>query len=203
MGQPIDLREAFNGTALRRLERSSRSAPQARRLLVLAHFYDDGSRSGAAPIVDVTLQIVRDWVRRSNARGPDGLLDGQALGRSWILSDAPRRAMVEAVDCGTIPAIHGVVRWRLSDLVQWLHEEFAVSLDETTISRELKELDNETLTARPRHHVQNERAVEAFKKRGFAAEVAKVRADLPQDTPIEIWFQAEAGVCQKNTITRR
>src|SRR3546814_13678284 len=79
-------------------------------------------------------------------------------------SDLQRRALVEAVERGPIPAVHGVVRWRLIDLVQWLHEEFAVSLDETTVGRELKKLGYVKLTARPRHHSQNEHAMEAFKK---------------------------------------
>lgn len=52
--------------------------------------------------------------------------------------DFQRRALVEIVERGPIPAIHGVVRWRLIDLVQWLHDEFAVSLDETTVGRELR-----------------------------------------------------------------
>jgi transposase len=56
------------------------------------------------------------------------------------------------------------VRWRLIDLVRWLHEEFAVSLDETTVGRELKKLGYVKLTARPRHHAQNELAMDAFKK---------------------------------------
>lgn len=33
--------------------------------------------------------------------------------------------------------------------------------------------------------------------------MAKVRADLPKGTPIEIWFQDEARIGQKNKITRR
>tara|TARA_R110000772_G_scaffold146487_5_gene256669 strand:- start:809 stop:934 length:126 start_codon:yes stop_codon:yes gene_type:complete len=39
-----------------------------------------------------------------------------------------------------IPAIHSVLRWCLIDLVKWLHDEFAVSLDKTTVCRELKKL---------------------------------------------------------------
>jgi len=112
----------------------------------------------------VTLQIVRDWAIRFNARGPDGLLDSKAPGKRSILNDVQRRALVETVERGPLPAIHGVVRWRLIDLVQWLYEEFAVSLDETTVSRELKKLGYVKLTARPRHHAQNELAMEAFKK---------------------------------------
>jgi transposase len=99
-----------------------------------------------------------------NAHGPDGLLDGKAPGKPSILDGEQRRALVEAVERGPIPAIDGIVRWRLIDLVQWLHREFAVSLDETTVSRELRRLGYVKLTARPRHHAQNELAMGAFKK---------------------------------------
>lgn len=164
MGSAIGLRKDFDGAALRRLARVSRSANQARRLLALAEIYDGGSRSDAARIGGVGLQIVRDWVVRFNGRGPDGLNDGKAPGPRSKLDDAQRRALIEVVESGPIPAIHGVVRWRLVDLVQWLHYEFAVSLDETTVGRELKKLGYVKLTARPRHHAQNELALEAFKK---------------------------------------
>ncbi len=164
MGSAISLRSDFDGTALRQLARKSKSANQTRRLLALAQIYDGGSRSEAARIGGVTLQIVRDWVLRFNARGPDGLLDGKAPGKPSILTDAQRHALAEIVEHGPVPAIHGVVRWRLIDLVQWLHEEFAVSLDVTTVGRELKRLGYVKLTARPRHHAQNEFALEAFKK---------------------------------------
>ena len=101
---------------------------------------------------------------RFNTLGPAGLFDLKALGPRPRLDDAQRRALVEVVESGPIPAIHGVVRWRLIDLVQWLHYEFAVSLDATTVGRELKKLGYVKHTARPRHHAQNELAMEAFKK---------------------------------------
>lgn len=164
MGAAIGLRDDFDGAALRRLARATKSANQSRRLLALAEIYDGGRRSAAARIGGVGLQIVRDWVVRFNARGPDGLLDGKAPGKPPVLNDVQRQALVEIVERGPIPAIHGVVRWRLIDLVYWLHEEFAVSLDETTVGRELRKLGYVKLTARPRHHAQNELAMEAFKK---------------------------------------
>lgn len=164
MGSVVKLRGDFDGAALRRLARVSKSANQARRLLALAEIADGGKRTRAAHVGGVGLQIVRDWVIRFNARGPDGLLDGKAPGARSRLNDVQRRALVEMVERGPIPAIHGVVRWRLCDLVKWLHEEFAVSLDETTVGRELKRLGYVKLTARPRHHAQNELALEAFKK---------------------------------------
>ena len=90
MGSAIGLRKDFDGAALRRLARVSRNANQARRLLALAEIYDGGSRSDAARIGGVGLQIVRDWVVRFNARGPDGLVDGKAPGPRSKLDDAQR-----------------------------------------------------------------------------------------------------------------
>lgn len=164
MGAAIGLCGDFDGPTLRLLARKTKHANQSRRLLALAEIYDGGSRSEAARIGGVGLQIVRDWVMRFNARGPDGLVDGKAPGKRAKLDDAQRRALVQIVESGPIPAIHGVVRWRLIDLVQWLHEEYAVSLDETTVGRALKKLGYVKLSARPRHHAQNEFAMEAFKK---------------------------------------
>ena len=65
---------------------------------------------------------------------------------------------------GPIPAVHGAVRWRLLDLAQWLWEEFRVSISRQTLSRELRAMGFRKLSARPRHHAQNEHAIAAFKK---------------------------------------
>jgi hypothetical protein len=70
---PIPLRSDFDGAALRRLARQSKDGPQARRLLALAAVYEGATRTEAARIGGVTLQIVRDWVIKFNAQGPDGL----------------------------------------------------------------------------------------------------------------------------------
>ena len=100
---------------------------------------------------------------RFNTRGPDALIDGKAPGQQPRLNDAQRQALAAIVESGPIPAVHGVVRWRLIDLAQWLYAQFAVSLDETTVGRELKRLGYVKLTARPRHHAQDIEALEAFK----------------------------------------
>jgi len=75
-----------------------------------------------------------------------------------------RQALARLVEDEPIPAIHGVVRWRLRDLAQWIWEEFGISLDETTVGRELKALGFVKILARPRHLGQNEFAIEDFKK---------------------------------------
>ncbi len=164
MGSAIALREDFDSTDLRRLARTTKDAGQSRRLLALAEIYDGGRRTGAARIGGVGLQVVRDWVLRFNAGGPGGLIDGKAWGQPPKLNHDQRQALARLVEDGPIPAIHGVVRWRLRDLAQWIWEEFRISLDETTVGRELKALGFVKISARPRHQGQNEFAIEDFKK---------------------------------------
>lgn len=163
MAAAILLRKDYDAKALRAAAKGSRDAGQARRLLALASIYDGGSRSEAAKIGGVTLQTVRDWVLRFNAEGPDGLIDGKAPGAEPKLNDDQRRALKDLVEIGPIPSVHGVVRWRLVDLAQWLNEEYGISLSEPTMSREMRALGFRKLSARKRHYAQDERALEAFK----------------------------------------
>ena len=160
----IALRPDYDAARLRSLAKASRNAGQSRRLLALAEIYDGGSRTKAARVGGVGLQTVRDWVVRFNARGPDGLTDGKAPGNTCKLNDSQRQALVKIVERGPMPAIHGVVRWRLKDLTLWIWEEFQISLSETTLSRELRALGYRKLSARPRHYAQNPAALEDFKK---------------------------------------
>ena len=95
-------------------------------------------RTEAAKIGGVTLQIVRDWVLKFNAHGPDGLIDRKAPGQSPRLNDAQRSALAGIVERSPIPAVHGVVRWRIVDLCPWIFEEFRVVVSKQTLSRELR-----------------------------------------------------------------
>lgn len=164
MSTPIGLRQDYDAAGLRRAAKAAKDAAQGRRLLALAAIYDGGSRTDAARIGSVGLQTIRDWVLAFNAQGPAGLIDGKAPGKASKLNDAQRRALAGIVESGPIAAIHGVVRWRLKDLAWWVHEEFGISLDETTVSRELRKLGFRKLSARPQAHGQNEAVMADFKK---------------------------------------
>jgi transposase len=161
---PLPLRADFDAAALRVAARRSKNAAQARRLLALAAVYEGGRRTEAARIGGVTLQIVRDWVARFNAAGPDGLIDGKAPGQPSRLNDRHRTALAAMIENGPIPAVHGVVRWRIVDLCQWVWQEFQVSIARQTLSRELRKMGYRKLSARPRHHAQGAGAIEDFKK---------------------------------------
>jgi transposase len=160
----IELRTDYNAARLRALAKATRNAGQSRRLLALAEIYEGGTRSKAARVGGVGLQTVRDWVVRFNAHGPEALVDGKAPGNVCKLSAHHREALLALVESGPIPAVHGVVRWRLKDLVQWLWDEFRIAVSETTLGRELRALGYRKLSARPRHHAKSEAAVVVFKR---------------------------------------
>jgi transposase len=161
---PIPLRPDFDAPMVRASARKSKDGAQARRLLALAAIYEGASRTEAARIGGVTMQIVRDWVVKFNANGPPGLIDRKAPGQPSRLNAAHREALVAMIESGPIPGVHGVVRWRLIDLAQWLWDEFTVSISKPTLSRELRALGCRKLSARPRHQGQDPQAIEDFKK---------------------------------------
>ena len=175
MRQPVALRRDYDAPRLHRIARDSEDAGQVRRLLALAVIYDGGSRTEAAEVGGVTLQVVRDWVLRFNEHGPDGLIDRKAPGQPSRLNDDHRAALVAMVENGPIPAVHGVVRWRIIDLCQRLWEEYEVTVSKQMLSRELRALGYRKLSARPRHHAQAAGAIEAFNLPMQAAGVAVPR----------------------------
>ena len=72
------------------------------------------ARTAAAVIGGVTLQVIRDWVLRFNAAGPDGLKTRKAPGQRPKLASRHRAALAAMIENGPIPAVHGVVRWRIT-----------------------------------------------------------------------------------------
>ena len=165
MAAAIGLRDDYDAGALRAAAKRSKDGPQARRQLALAAIYDGATRTEAAKIGGVGLQVVRDWVMKFNADGPEGLIDRKAPGQPPRLNDEHRAALAAILESGPIPAVYGVVRWRIVDLCQWLFEEFRVAVSQQTLSRALRKMGYRKLSARPRHHAQAAGAIEDFKKR--------------------------------------
>ena len=157
-GRPVPLRSDFDAAQLRGLAKRSRDPDQTRRLLALAAIYEGATRTEAARIGGVTLQIVRDWVVKFNAHGPEGLIDRKPPGQPSTAQRRASAALRPRLDEGPIPAVHGVVRWRLVDLIAWLWEEFRISISKQTLSRELRAMGYRKLSARPRHHAKSEAA---------------------------------------------
>ena len=161
MGLAIKLRDDLSSGDVRRIARGSKDAGQVGRLLAIATILDGGSRSEAAKVAGVTLQIIRDWVLRFNEGGPDGLVTRKAPGPTTILGDHHRRA---AIATGPIPAVHGVGRWCIIDLMQWLWDEFEVSISKQALGHELRTMGYRKLSARPRRRGQRTDDIAVFIK---------------------------------------
>ncbi len=89
MAAAIGLRNDYGSGGLQAAARRSKDGPQARRLLALAAVCDGATRTEGAKIGGVGLQVVRDWVVKFNAQGPDGLI---GLGGAGAASAVERRA---------------------------------------------------------------------------------------------------------------
>ena len=202
MGQAIAVRTDFTAGEVRQFAKRARDAAQARRLLAIAAVLDGVSREDAAKIGGMDRQTLRDWVIRFNEQGPDGLINIPSPGVPPKLGKKHSSFLVRLVEEGPIPAVHGVVRWRACDLIMRLHEEFGLSVSDDTIYRALRDLGFSHLSARPKAYKQDPDAMEAFKK-NFAVRMAEVRAKLAPGTPVEVWFQDEMRVGQKNKLTYR
>lgn len=164
MGHPVAVRGDYTSKELRGLAKRSRDADQARRFLSIAAVLDGASRAEAAKIGGMDRQTLRDWVHRFNDQGPDGLINYTAPGPTPKLTRKQKTKLSALVEQGPIPAIHGVVRWRAIDLIQWIYEEFGISVSDSTVYRLLEELGFSHVSARPKAYKQNEEVLDAFKK---------------------------------------
>ena len=77
-----------------------------------------------------------------------------------------------------------------------------MSLTAATVGRELRRMGCMKLSARPRQYAQDEAALATFNKK-FPERLKEIRAILDDGVEVEVWLQDEAGVGQKNQITRR
>ena len=86
-----------------RLPVRPRTARRRGGLLALAAIYDGATRTEAARIGGVTVQIVRDWVVKFNAHGPEGLVNRKPPGQPSKLTDAHRAALQAIIEQGPDP----------------------------------------------------------------------------------------------------
>ena len=202
MPSVVRLREDYSAEELRGLARRSKDVNQSRRLLSLAAVRDGMNRGSAARIGGMDRQTLRDWVHRFNAAGPEGLIDNWTEGPKPRLSAEQLAEFAVIVETGPDRERDGVVRWRRADLKRVIAERFGVAFHERYVGKLLKKLGFSHMSARPRHPAQDEGIVTAFKK-NFSRTLSAHLDGLPATTPIEIWFQDEARIGQKNGQVRQ
>ena len=128
--------------------------------LALAEIYDDGSRSDAARIGGVGLQIVRDWVLWfMTPRVANGLVNGKAPGAPSLLNGpfSAKRCGRSSRTVRDASISMVVVRWRLIDLAHWLCRRVPdLYFNSRRSAANCANMGFRKLSARPRHHAQDE-----------------------------------------------
>jgi transposase len=158
-------RSDHTAAALRRVASKKRDAAQVRRLLALALVLEGVSRAEAATRNGMDRQTLRDWVRRYNELGIDGLKSGSSSGRKPLLSGVQKAELLALAVKGPDPEKDTVVRWRCVDLRDEVRRRFDVTVHENTIGAWLREMKLTRLQPRPFHPKKDPAAQEAYKKR--------------------------------------
>lgn len=160
----VPLVRHIEAKALRRLGRRETSGRVASRMFAIANALEGMSRAEAAAHAGMDRQILRDWVRRFNAEGVEGLQDRPHKGRPRRIPAEIEKAFCERVDTGPDAKTDKLVRWRRVDLQDWLKTEHALKYHERSIGKLLKRLGYSHVSVRPVHPENNPEALEAFKK---------------------------------------
>ena len=161
----VRLRVDFDAASVRRLAREAGDADQARRLLAIAAVYEGMSRQAAARVAGMDRQTLRDWVHRFNDEGAAGLVNRPPPGNPRRLTPGQETELAKVVEAGPASAgLDHLARWRCADLKALIEARWGVRYHERTIGKLLDRLGFSHITTRPRHHRQDEAALEAFKK---------------------------------------
>ena len=182
MPAAVALRPDWDAERVRAAAREARDADQVRRLLAIAAAYEGQDRSAAAKLGAMDPQRLRDWVRRFNAAGPDGLIDRKPAGAARRLSAEQEAELAALIEAGPDVQRDGVVRWRCVDLRQLILTRWNIAYHERTIGKLLRRLGFRHISARPRHLGQDPARIEQFKKT-LPSEWTKSRQSSPPRHP--------------------
>jgi transposase len=182
MPAAVALRPDWDAKRVRAAARAARDADQARRLLAIAAAYEGQDRTTAAKIGAMDPQRLRDWVRRFNAAGPDGLIDRKPAGAARRLTPEQEAELAALIEAGRDVERDRVVRWRCVDLRELILTRWNIAYHERTIGKLLRRLGFRHLSARPRHLGQDPARIEEFKKTSPSV-WAKSRQSSPQRHP--------------------
>src|SRR3954468_24497114 len=116
MPAAVGLRPDWDAKRVRAAAREAKDADQARRLLAIAAAYEGRDRTAAAKIGAMDPQRLRDWVRRFNAAGVEGLFERKPAGAARRLTPEQEAELAALIEAGPEFARDGVVRWRCIDL---------------------------------------------------------------------------------------
>ena len=182
MPAAVGLRPDWDAQRVRAAAREAKDADQARRLVAIAAAYEGRDRTAAAKLGAMDPQRLRDWVRRFNEAGPEGLIDRKPAGAARRLAPAQETELAALIEAGPEFERDGVVRWRCIDLQKLILARWNIAYHERTIGKLLRRLGFRHISARPRHLGQDPTRIEAFKKTS-PSRSARSRPSSPRRPP--------------------
>ena len=195
-------RQTHTVEELRALAATVKDAGQSRRLLMIAHVLSGEGRAEAGAATGMDRQAVRDWVQRYTAEGPEGLHDRRRGGGECRLDASQLDRLRDWLEAGPEPDRDGVVRWRARDLAARIEEAFGVTYTEEGVRALLRREGFRQVTARPLHPRADGAVQGAFRDRFASLVRDTVGVRAAPAAPLEVWFQNEARVGQKGTLSR-
>ena len=133
----IPLRSDFNSESLQDVLNSCKVVKQYKRLLAIKVIYDGLSRTEAANLVNISIDVLCYWIKRFNEYGPDGLIDFKSTGRPTKLSKSELKELIQRVrDRQLISDEREVVR--LVDLKAYLKRTNDIDVSISALSMMLK-----------------------------------------------------------------
>ena len=163
MAAAVGLRPDWDAKRVRAGPREGEDADRARRLLAIAAAYEGQDRAAAAKLGAMDPQRLRDWVRRFNEAGPDGLIDRKPAGARRRLTPEQETELAVLIEAGSDFERDGVVRWRCVDPRQLILTRWSIASHERTIGKLLRRLGFRHILARPRPLGQDPARIEGFK----------------------------------------
>jgi hypothetical protein len=200
MAAAVRLREDYSAEALR-LARRSKDVNQSRRLLSLAAVREGMDRGSAAKIGGMDRQTLRDWVHRFNGSGPDGLIDNwtEAPSLAYRKSNwpsSPGSSKRVRIARGT-PSPAGGGSTSSGSSPRGSRWTFIRGMSVTFCTSSASRILAPGRVIRPRTNGSPKR----LKK---ISRALKAHVDgLPETTPVEICFEDEARIGQKNGQVRQ
>jgi len=157
----IEVRRDITASALRKKARTEKDGRASSRMLGIANVLEGMDRGQAAQCVGMTRQTLRDWVRRYNDKGLEGIRDKPKGCRKRALTPEQEQKVETLI---TTEANGVFVRWRRVDVQDEIEKRFGVVVCERTVSNILRRLDFRHISTRPLHPETDAEAQEAFKK---------------------------------------
>ncbi len=185
----------FNFAASYHVERDARIKVK---LLALHHFQSGKNVREIADMIISTEKSVGLWIQRFVEFDYEGLIIREGRGRRPRLPVTEEEAFRERLVRIQDQREGGVIGAR--EIKELLADEFDCCYSASGVYALLDRLNIVWITVRSKHPKQSEEAIEEFKL-SFPLEIEAIR-DKIADKKVEVWWQDEARVGQRGTLSR-